>query len=80
MRRRRVLVQLDDDLVRRLDRLATEQGTSRSELLQRGAVALLEAEFLLVDTELQASYRVTPQDPKVVEAACRLASETLPNW
>ena len=30
-----MLVQLDDDLVERLDRLAEQEGTSRSELLRR---------------------------------------------
>lgn len=81
MGRREVLVQLDDDLVTRLDRLAAERGTSRSELLRRGAVAVLDAEELRrADVELQAAYRWTPQDPVIVEAAARLASETIPNW
>lgn len=81
MGRREVLVQLDDDLVARLDRLAAERGTNRSELLRRGAVAVLDAEQLrLADAELQASYRFTPQDPIVVGVAARLASETIPNW
>jgi predicted transcriptional regulator len=81
MGRREVLVQLDDDLVRRLDHLAAERGTSRSELLRRGAVAVLDAEELRrADVELQAAYRWTPQDPVVVEVAARLASETIPNW
>jgi metal-responsive CopG/Arc/MetJ family transcriptional regulator len=81
MGRREVLVQLDDDLVARLDRLAAEHGTNRSELLRRGAVAVLDAEELRqADSELQASYRFTPQDPIVVEVAARLASETIPNW
>jgi len=43
MARREVLVQLDDDLVSRLDHLASERGTSRSELLRNGAIAVLEA-------------------------------------
>lgn len=76
-----MLVQLDDDLVARLDRLAAERGTNRSELLRRGAVAVLDAEELRKsDAELQASYRFIPQDPIVVEVAARLASETMPNW
>jgi len=81
MGRREVLVQLDDDLVARLDRLAAENGTSRSELLRRGATAILDAEELRrADAELQASYRFTPQDPIVLEAAVRLARQTIPNW
>jgi predicted transcriptional regulator len=81
MGRREVLVQLDDDLVARLDRLAAKRGTNRSELLRRGAVAVLDAEELrAADLELQAAYRLTPQDPVIVEAAARLAAETIPNW
>lgn len=76
-----MLVQLDDDLVARLDRLAAERGTNRSELLRRGAVAVLDAEDIRrSDRELQAAYRYTPQDPVIVEAAARLAVETMPNW
>ncbi len=81
MGRREVLVQLDDDLVARLDRLAAQRQTSRSELLRRGALAVLDAEELRqADAELQASYRFTPQDPIIVKAAARLAGETIPNW
>lgn len=81
MARREVLVQLDDGLVSRLDRLASECGTNRSELLRRGALAVLEAEDLRqADTELQDAYRRVPQDPEVVKAAARLAAETAPDW
>jgi metal-responsive CopG/Arc/MetJ family transcriptional regulator len=81
MGRREVLVQLDDDLVARLDRLAAEKGTSRSDLLRRGAVAVLHAEELReADAKLQASYRRVPQDPAIVEAAARLAAQTVPEW
>jgi metal-responsive CopG/Arc/MetJ family transcriptional regulator len=81
MGRREVLVQLDDELVSRLDRLAAERGTNRSELLRRGAVAVLDAEELRrADVELQTSYRFTPQDPIIVEVAARLATEVMPNW
>jgi metal-responsive CopG/Arc/MetJ family transcriptional regulator len=81
MGRREVLVQLDDDLVARLDRLATDRGTNRSELLRRGALAVLEAESLRVaDDVLRDAYRRIPQDPELVEAAARLAAETTPQW
>jgi len=81
MGRREVLVQLDDDLVERLDRLATQSGTNRSELLRRGAYAVLEAEELRqADKTLQAAYRLMPQDPMIIELAARLAAETMPNW
>jgi metal-responsive CopG/Arc/MetJ family transcriptional regulator len=79
--RREVLVQLDDDLVERLDRLAERQGTSRSDLLRRGAAAVLEAaELAEADQALQDAYRSMPQDPAIVSAASRLASLTAPEW
>ena len=81
MGRREVLVQLDDDLVDRLDRLAEQQGTNRSDLLRRGAAAVLEAaERADADRALQDSYRRLPQDPAIVSAASRLASPTAPEW
>jgi hypothetical protein len=81
MGRREVLVQLDDELVGRLDRLAESEGTSRSALLRRGATAVLEAaDQLAADRELRAAYRRAPQDPPLVAAALRLAVETAPEW
>ncbi len=81
MGRREVLVQLDDELVERLDRLAKSANTSRSELLRRGAAAVLEAaELLEADQILQEAYRRTPQDPALVASARRLAAETAPEW
>jgi metal-responsive CopG/Arc/MetJ family transcriptional regulator len=81
MGRRQVLVQLDDELVRRLDRLAAEQGTNRSDLLRRGASAVLEAaDRAEADRQLQAAYRRVPQDPAVVAAAARLAARVAPEW
>lgn len=79
--RREVLVQLDDDLVERLDVLAAGLDTNRSELLRRGAYAILEAEDLAAsDRQLQAAYRRQPADPALVQAARRLAAETTPAW
>lgn len=81
MNRRQVLVQLDDDLVTRLDHLASERGTSRSELLRMGAVAVLDAADLTrADDELRGAYRRIPQDPDVVQLAARLATATMPEW
>jgi metal-responsive CopG/Arc/MetJ family transcriptional regulator len=81
MGRREVLVQLDDELVERLDRLARAEHTSRSELLRRGASAVIEAaEQLDADRVLQAAYRRVPQDPALVASARRLAAETAPEW
>jgi len=74
-------VQLDDDLVERLDQLAHRMDVSRSELLRRGAFAVLEAESLdQAERELVAAYRRQPQDPLLVETARRLGSENAPEW
>jgi metal-responsive CopG/Arc/MetJ family transcriptional regulator len=74
-------VQLDDDLVSRLDAVAKREGTNRSELLRRGALALLTAlEDQAADRDLQAAYRRIPQEPWLVEAAELLARETAPEW
>lgn len=81
MPRRQVLVQLDDDLVDRLDRLASLLQVSRSELLRRGALALLEAARLReAERDLVAAYRRQPQDPLLLATAHRLAAETAPEW
>lgn len=81
MARREVLVQLEDDLVDRLDRLAKTLGTNRSELLRRGARAIIDAEDALVaDRELVAAYRLQPPEPALVRSAVRLAARTAPEW
>ena len=81
MARREVLVQLDDDLVEQLDALASELGTNRSELMRRGAQAVLDAERLAAaDRELRAAYRRQPADPALVQSARRLAAEAAPAW
>ena len=81
MARREVLVQLDDALVEELDALAVRLGVNRSELLRRGAQAVLRAEDLAAaDEELVDAYRRLPPDPRLVDAARRLAAETSPTW
>ena len=81
MPRRQVLVQLDDDLVSDLDDLARSLGTNRSELLRRGARAVLIAEARRsADAHLVESYTHNPPDPELIESATRLASRTLPEW
>jgi hypothetical protein len=81
MARREVLVQLDDDLVRRLDDAATELGTNRFELLRRGAQAVLDAtELATADRALRDAYRRRPADPAIVQSARRLAAQTAPEW
>lgn len=79
--RRQVLVQLDDDLVRRLDELADREGISRSSLIRRGAAAVIAAdEMAQADRELQEAYRLEPPDQGLVQAARRLAARTAPEW
>jgi len=81
MSRREVLVQLDDELVARLDALAEQIGVSRSELLRRGATAVLTAaELAAADAALVTSYRRQPQDPLFVASALHLAAETAPPY
>jgi len=81
MARKEVLVQLDDELVAELDARAEREGTSRSELLRRGAVAVLTALAERDDDEvLREAYRRTPQDPAVIRSARRLAARTAPQW
>ena len=81
MARREVLVQLDDDLVQQLDELATQLGTNRSELLRRGAQAVITAEELAsADRHLVAAYQRQPADPALVQSARRLAATTAPAW
>lgn len=81
MPRKQVLVQLDDELVAGLDELAERLEVSRSELLRRGAVAVLEAARLdEAERALVAAYRRLPPDPTLVTSARRLAAETVPEW
>lgn len=81
MARREVLVQLEDDLVARLDELAKRAGVSRSELIRRGATAVLDADELgRKDRELVDAYRKTPPDPVLLKASIRLAAENTPEW
>lgn len=81
MARREVLVQLDDDLVEHLDQLARTLGTNRSELLRRGAQAVIDAEDTrAADRDLIAAYRRQPADPALVRSAAWLAARTTPEW
>lgn len=81
MTRREVLVQLDDELVEHLDRLARALNTNRSELLRRGAQAVIDAEAdRASDSQLIAAYRRQPPDAGLVRSAGRLAARTSPTW
>lgn len=81
MARKQVLVQLDDDLIAKLDKVARETGLSRSELIRRAANALVEARRIRrAEYKLVEAYRRLPQDPTFVESAERLAAQTAPDW
>jgi metal-responsive CopG/Arc/MetJ family transcriptional regulator len=81
MARREILVQLDDELVRELDRLAEHLRISRSELLRRGARAVIDAtDERSADEALVAAYRQQPQDIALGRSAARLAARTSPEW
>ena len=72
---------LVDNTMEQLDALATDLGTNRSELMRRGAQAVLDAERLAAaDRELRAAYRRQPADPALVQSARRLAADTAPAW
>lgn len=76
-----MIVQLDDELVAELDRLASKEGVSRSELIRRGAAALIESRRIRAhERRLVQAYTDVPQDPVIVETARRLAAETAPDW
>lgn len=73
-----MLVQLDDDLVAALDELAAAEGVSRSQLLRRGASAILAAATELEDErKFNESYAKNPQDPAEDAAYNALAVEVL---
>lgn len=81
MSRRAVLVQLDDQLIEQLDRLAKALETNRSELLRRGAQAVIDADNERAnDIELIAAYRRQPPDAALIRSAGRLAAKTAPTW
>lgn len=81
MARREVLVQLEDELVARLDEVAGRLEVSRSELLRRGAAAILEADELTqADIRLVDAYKKNPPDAALAESARRLAAEISPEW
>ena len=73
-----MLVQLDDELVASLDELASAEGVSRSELIRRGTVALLNAAKELEDERRFAEgYAHDPQGDELDAVWDALAIETL---
>ena len=80
MARKQVIVQLDEALIRELDREATARGVNRSELLRRAATAFLRASREVEDERRAVeAYRRMPEDPAETEALTRLAAETWPD-
>jgi hypothetical protein len=79
--RKQVLVQLDDRIVERLDRLTGPMDASRSDLIRRAVNlwldALAEAE---ADVRYADAYRRIPDDVKEHEAWEALQLETWPEW
>ncbi len=74
--RKQVLVQLDDELVEGLDRLAEEEGVSRSELIRRAARVLIQqADWAEADRKMIEAYRRQPQEPWIGELGTQLAAE-----
>jgi metal-responsive CopG/Arc/MetJ family transcriptional regulator len=79
--RRQVLVQLDDALVGRLDRVASALDVSRSELIRRGVDAYLDAcEEAGEDARTVAAYLRIPEDPAELAAFEALALQAWPDW
>ena len=77
--RKQVLVQLDDDLVEGLDRLAEAAGVSRSELIRLAARGMIQAlEWAEADRKMVEAYRIQPQEDWIAEAATQLASRIDP--
>jgi metal-responsive CopG/Arc/MetJ family transcriptional regulator len=81
MARKQVLVQLDDALVERLDRVASALDVSRSELIRRGVDAYLDAcEEAGDDERTVAAYLRVPEDPAELAAFEALAAHAWPEW
>jgi metal-responsive CopG/Arc/MetJ family transcriptional regulator len=77
MARKQVIVQLDSDLIGQLDRAARKLGVSRSELLRRGAQAVLQVmDEAEADRALAEAYTRIPQEAWIVEAGRYLASQS----
>ena len=78
--RRQVLVQLDDALVGRLDRVASALDLSRSELIRRAVDAYLDAcEEAGDDARAIAAYLRVPEDPAELAAFEALALQAWPD-
>ena len=81
MARRQVLVQLDDDLIARHDRLVTALDTNRSDVIRRAVTAFLRAADDAGDDarHLEAYLRI-PEDPAEFAGLERAGFEPWPEY
>ena len=84
MARKQVLVQLDDDLIARLDRDAKRSKVSRSELIRNVLNAWFQArETARLEWQYAEGYRRMPETAEeraVSEALARIAAESWPPY
>ena len=74
MARKQVLVQLDDELVARLDGAAEALDRNRSELIREALTAYLDAaQEAAWDARTIRAYLEIPEDPAELEAFMRVA-------
>jgi Arc/MetJ-type ribon-helix-helix transcriptional regulator len=79
--RKQVLVQLDDLIVARLDRLTEPMDASRSDLIRRAVNLWLEAvDGAAADVRYAEAYRRIPDDLRENEAWEAAQLETWPEW
>jgi Arc/MetJ-type ribon-helix-helix transcriptional regulator len=79
--RKQVLVQLDDRIVDRLDRLTGPLDASRSDLIRRAVNLWLDAlDEAEADVRYAEAYRRIPDDLAEQEAWLPLQLETWPEW
>lgn len=76
--RTQTLVQLNDELLRRLDERAAREGRSRSALIREAIEAHLhDEERARIDREIVAGYERIPTTPEEMAAAEREAREAI---
>jgi predicted transcriptional regulator len=81
MARKQVLVQLDDELVSRLDDAAEALDRNRSELIREALAAYLDAgREAAWDARTIRAYLEFPEDPAELEAFEALALQAWPDW
>ena len=79
--RKQVLVQLDDELIGRLDRLVGALDTNRSDLIRRAVTAFLRAaDDARADTDHVEAYLRIPEDPGAFAGLERAAYDVWPEY